>query len=104
MLTNPRSTDPRCDLRGFFDARHTKIRAVGGAGEGSRTPDLSITNRMLCRLSYSGGSPKDNSAVPCSVCGEAREEGRQHRDRPQIARQVDDGIEYLMGGGHRSRR
>ena len=26
-----------------------------GAGEGSRTPDLAITNRPLCQLSYPGG-------------------------------------------------
>lgn len=29
---------------------------VCGAGEGSRTPDLAITNRLLCQLSYPGGS------------------------------------------------
>src|SRR5207247_4389528 len=46
-------------------ARHTK--GTSGAAEGSRTPNLLITNQALCQLSYSGplgrlyygGEPED---------------------------------------------
>ncbi len=39
----------------IFRAKHAKNPRRRRAGEGSRTPDLAITNRLLYQLSYPGG-------------------------------------------------
>ena len=36
---------------------------MSGAGEGSRTPDLLITNQLLCQLSYASAKKKHKKAA-----------------------------------------
>ena len=48
------------------------FRAIAGAGEGSRTPDLLITNQLLCQLSYASknkhkkAADSEETAIPYS--------------------------------------
>ena len=49
--------DRPCHLRTFAEsAHHVRVQSIDsiGAGRGSRTPDLLITNQLLYQLSYAG--------------------------------------------------
>src|SRR5207302_5669828 len=57
-----------------------------GADGGTRTPDLPLTRRLLCQLSYVGARVRVYGfGLSCGRAGAARDPPRRERARPRAA-------------------